>query len=371
MNKPKILILSVSHGAGHQRAAEALQKAFHEVESDTVVEVVDALAHCARWFSRYYSSYEIPLKYWPSLWGWIESVQYRSTSTGPDWLYGRGGQPLFQFIKTWDPDIVIATEVGVCELAALFKRETHARFPLVGVCLMDLDQAWARPEVDLYPIAPGELAARLEEIGVPRSKILACGTPIDPSFGILQDRAMVRTRLEIDTDIPVLLILFGGTGYGKPRRILAELEKIKQPLEAVFITGRNQRLTEDVRSMCDGRPRTRVFGWVDNMHEWMAAADLLVSKPAGVTLFEAINSGLPFLAFDPLPGNERRNCQLIERWKVGYWVKQPDALAPCIEHLLSDPAERDRLRKNARILARPHAACEAAQAILKLLARPV
>ena len=72
---PKILILTVPHGASHQRASNALKTALLETQPEIRVEVVDALEHCTRWFRAYYNSYEIPLKYWPSLWQWIESLQ--------------------------------------------------------------------------------------------------------------------------------------------------------------------------------------------------------------------------------------------------------------------------------------------------------
>jgi processive 1,2-diacylglycerol beta-glucosyltransferase len=101
------------------------------------------------------------------------------------------------------------------------------------------------------------------------------------------------------------------------------------------------------------------------MPEWMAAADLALGKPGASTLVEAINSRLPLLAFDPLPGNERRACDLIEKWEVGYWIRQPAELAATLERLLAHPAELSRLRANARALARPQAAREAAKAILK------
>ncbi len=108
-----------------------------------------------------------------------------------------------------------------------------------------------------------------------------------------------------------------------------------------------------------------MLGWVSNMHEWLAAADLLVSKPGAMTVIEALNSALPLLAFDPLPGNERRACHLIEKWEVGYWVRRPADLASTIRRLLADPAELSRLRANARALAQPHAARDAAETILK------
>lgn len=365
MATPRILILTIPHGAAHQRVAAALSKALLELKPDATVEVVNALAQCARWFHAYYDSYEIPLKYWPGLWGWIESKQHSHTATGPGWLYRQGGRGLFRFMEQFEPDIVIATEVGTCELAAIHKREHHAGYFLVGATAgVDVDRPWAQPEVDLYPAMPGEIAAQLEDAGVPREKILPCGVPIDPAFGSLPERAEVRSRLTVGQGAPMVLVLFGGGGHGKPRQIVAELEKVASPFQAVFITGRNQRMEEELRRLLQNRPLFRVLGWVNNMHEWLAAADLLVSKPGGMTITEAINSGVPLLALDPLPGAEVRACDLIEKWGVGFWVRRTAELAPAVSRLLSNPRELEVMRERARALARPNAARDAAAAIL-------
>jgi processive 1,2-diacylglycerol beta-glucosyltransferase len=366
MRAPKILILTLSHGASHRRAASALQKSLATQRPEAVVEVVDALERCAGWFRAYYNSYEIPLKYWPSLWAWIESIQHQSESTGPGWLYRRGAQPLFQFIKSFDPDVVVATEVGICELVAMHKRAARARFTMVGLVLMDFNRAWVQPEVDLYPSVPGDMAQELETAGVASAKILPCGLPIDPIFASLPDRDSVRQKLGVTPEIPMLLMLFGGGGHGSPARILAELPRVKQPLQAVFVAGKNRALENELRRRCEGVPRYRVLGWVDNMHEWLRAADLLISKPGGSTLMEAAACSLPMLAFDPLPGNEVRTCARIEKWGVGVWVKRPLDLAPAIERLLTYPEELQQLRVKALEMARPGAASEAAEAILRL-----
>jgi processive 1,2-diacylglycerol beta-glucosyltransferase len=354
------------HGAAHQRASRALRAALEEIQPGIAVGVVDALSRCASWFRIYYNSYQIPLRYWPSLWGWIESVQHQSPSTGPGWLYRRGAQPLFRFIDDFAPDIVVATEVGLCEIASLHKRTSQARFRLAGLELMDFNRAWVQPEVDLFLCTHPDLAAELVTAGAPSSKIETPGQPIDPIFSRLPERAGVRARLGLASDTPVLLVLFGGAGFGKPGLILRELGKLERTLQVVVITGRNARMEKDARARCAGRPRSKVLGWVDNMHEWMLAADLMVSKPGGATLAEGFACGLPMLAIDPLPGNEQRTCQWIEKWGGGVWIKSPSELAPTIERLLARPEELQSLRTRAHALARPRAAYDAAEAILEL-----
>jgi len=366
--QPKILILTITHGEAHRRMANALRQALVEIQPELTVEVVDALKHCTAWFRLYYNSYLVPLRYWPSLWRQIENLQHRSAATSPGWLYRQGGRRLFHFIKAFNPDLIVTTEVGLCELAAMLKRETGARFRLVGLITgVDADRAWAQAEVDLYPVAPGDVVEMLQAEGVPRTKILPCGMPIDLQFSSLPERITARAHLKIDPDMPMLLVLFGGDGYDKPRhRILKGLERIQVPLQVVFIAGRNQALEHELRGLYQSNPRYTVLGWVDNMPEWMSAADLLLSKPGGGTVIEAVACGLPLLAFDPLPGGEERDCVWIEKQQVGRWIKRPEDIAPTIERLLSNPDEIQRLRENARAKGRPRAAFDAAEAILKL-----
>jgi processive 1,2-diacylglycerol beta-glucosyltransferase len=366
MKPPKVLILTVSHGASHWRVARALRQAFVALRPELTVEVVDGLAHCTCWFRAYYNSYLIPLKYWPALWGWIESLQHGASASGPIGLYRRGAQPFFRFLEALHPDIVIATEMGMCELAALLKRQGGADSYLVGAPTdVEPDLPWAQPEVDLFIAMPGEGVRALAAAGVPASKIIPCGVPIDPSFNSLPGRDMAKQRLNLQPHVTLLLVLFGGAGFGSARRIIPELLKVRGPHKVVCIAGGNPRLEQELRRRCAGDPRFRVLGWVDNMHEWMAAADLLLSKPGASTFIEALCSGLPFLAFEPLPGNERRACDLIEKWQVGTWVRRQENLAPTVARLLSHRAELEVLRKNALSKARPRAACDTALAILK------
>ena len=363
----RILILTVSHGAAHRRVAEALRKALVELDPTLTVQVEDVLTHVTRWFRAYYNSYEIPLRYCPALWGWIEGLQHEGSSTSPGWLYRLGAQPLFRFIDEFRPDVVVATETGVCEAAVLAKRSSGARWYLVGVDGIDVDRAWAQPEVDLYPVAPDPVATDLEAWGVPPEKIVPCGMPLDPAFLSQPDRSAARQHLGVAPDIPLLLVLFGGTGFGRPRAILRELAKVTRPFQAVLITGRNEHLWREAESAARGRGNCRVLGWVDNMHEWLTAADFVLNKPSGLALLEAMACGVPFLALDPLPGNERRHCELIERWGVGRWVRGHADLAPVVEQLLAEPESLNRMSERARSLSRPRAAYDAAEAILKLL----
>jgi len=365
---PRILILSMSHGAAHLRAAAALRKAFADLRPSVDVEVVDTLQHCTAWFRTYYNSYVIPLAVWPSLWRWIESRQFQSESTGPHWLYRRGAQPFFRFLRDSAADAVIATEVGTCELAALYKREAHANFPLVAVELMDFNRAWVQPEVDLFLTTHPDLAAELVSSGAPASKVVTTGQPIHPAFASLPSRAVAREKLGVKADAIQILVSLGSQGLGVPERILKEILEVRADLEVVLLAGRNRRVEKRLREHCAHLPQVRVLGWIDNVQEWMVASDLMISKPGGGTLNEGIACGLPMLAFNPLPGNEERTCRWIEKWGAGIWIKKPGDIAPILTSLLTDRLQLEGLRNRVRALARPHSARDGALAVMRLLA---
>jgi processive 1,2-diacylglycerol beta-glucosyltransferase len=363
----RILILSVPNGAAHQRAAVALEKALTSLNPSIRAEVVDAIAHCTAWFRAYYGSYVIPLYLWPGLWGWIESKQYQGESTGPGWLYRRGAQPLFRFFREATPDAVIATEVGALELAALYKREAKARFRLVGVELMDFNRAWIQPEVDLLLATNEDMAAELVSAGAPASKVVVTGQPVDPVFASLPSRAAAREKLGLRNQAVQILVTLGSQGFGKPELILNEILKVPRPLEVTIIAGRNRQVETRLRKRYQGVPQVRVLGWVDNMQEWMAASDLMISKPGGATLNEGFACGLPLLAFNPFPGNEERTCRWMERRGAGIWIKKPEDLVPSLTNLLTHPGQLDALRARVREFGHPNSARNSALAVMKLL----
>ena len=366
--QPRILILTVHHGSSHVRVARALEQALLQLRPNLNVEVVDALAQCAKWFQAYYNSFEFPLKYWPGLWEYIENHQHQGASTSPHWLYRWGARGLFRFMEAFAPDVVIATEVGLGEFAILHKRQSKAPYFLVATCTLDFDRPWAQPEVDLFITSPGEIAAQAKNAGVPPEKILECGMVVDPAFSSCPDKATARARLGLERDLPVLLVNFGGTGSRKPRQVLSELHKIQRPVQLVFISRGDDDLRKELLRLSQGMPHTRVLTWVDNMQEWMAAADLLISRAGVGIVAEALISRLPMLVFDAPPGNERRISELIEKkWQTGFWVKRPADLAARINHLLREKEELERLRSNAGRQAHPHAARDAAEAIGRVL----
>jgi processive 1,2-diacylglycerol beta-glucosyltransferase len=220
--------------------------------------------------------------------------------------------------------------------------------------------------VDLYCVAAEETKARLIARGASPETVLATGIPVSARFAEPVDAAGVRKRLGLRDDQPVLLVLSGGFGMGPVAEILAALDKVEQGFQSVVVAGRNQELRRDLASQDRSHP-THVLGFVSNMHELMAVADLVISKPGGLTSSEALAMGKPLFILNPIPGQEAANSDFLLERGAACKVNRVEDLPFRIGQLLGSKKLSD-IGKAARRLGRPLAAqaiCEAVAARVK------
>ena len=131
--------------------------------------------------------------------------------------------------------------------------------------------------------------------------------------------------------------------------------------QLVVIAGRNGRLRARLASQTWPLP-VRVEGFVRNMHEWMRATDLLVTKAGPSTISEALVMGLPMVLSGALPGQERPNVDYVVRAGAGVWAPTPGRAASAVRELLAPGSvQLAQMAARGRALARPDAAKRVAE----------
>jgi len=122
----------------------------------------------------------------------------------------------------------------------------------------------------------------------------------------------------------------------------------------MVITGKNESLYRELLAS-RFRNEVHIVGYVDNVETYMAAADLLVTKPGGVTCAEALAIGLPMAVVSPIPGQEFRNASFLVEQQAAVQFDM-SFLAPKLADLMVDELRLSCMSRLAKRLARPLAA---------------
>jgi processive 1,2-diacylglycerol beta-glucosyltransferase len=370
---PFLLVLSATYGGGHQRVAEVLQAAWRERLPRARVEVLD-------FFERFVNPalnrltrtlYVQSVRHAPRLWGafYDATGQIRPDSPTQRLINRLGKRRLLAYLEEHGPDLVVHVHPTPAGSMSELKAEGQAAQPS-GVVITDyaIHSQWIHPHVDLYCVASEEVAAGLVDRGIPPERIRVTGIPVDPRFAGPLDRASVAARLGLDPARTTVLVMAGAYamlgGVVEVHRVLLSLP---QRVQCVFICGRDAALVERLRQRSRRRPDVHVHGFVDNVHEWMAASDLLITKAGGITVSEALVRELPMVIYRPIPGQEEWNTRMLATAGAAQVARGPEELRRLLERLLQDPAALEGMRRAARRIRRPHAAREAADVLLQLL----
>jgi len=367
MTGPKrIGILTLSVGSGHVRAAEVIQRALLDGGDNVEVRTLDAVALARPWFRWVYvESYWWMLRYAPGLWRRLFERRQRKAhrATAPRWVFRRGCVEVLRQLKAFAPHLVIATEIGAAEIAALGKREGCFNSPILAVQTdFQTEPPWVQREIDVYGVGSEEAKAQLIGWGVSPHRIVFCGIPIDPAFGLVFDQAEVRRALGLDPRRPVILVMGGGMGPAPLDEIIQSLEGCGLPLQVLAVSGRDRAVKARLEGL---RARIaldlHILGWSNNIPELMSAADLLITKPGGVTIAEALAVGVPLLLTHPIPGPEERHVRYLERNGVAVQARSLAEIPQLAYQLLSSPEKLAERARRAHELARPDAAHAIAQ----------
>jgi processive 1,2-diacylglycerol beta-glucosyltransferase len=228
---------------------------------------------------------------------------------------------------------------------------------------------WITQPCEHYFTATEEAALYLQCMGVPAADLSVTGIPVHPVFAEPKDRAACLARQQLVGDRPVVLLLAGGHGVGPLENLYRAVLEVEVPLEVVVVTGRNARARQLLEAIPPPRRHRRlVLGYTSQMDELMAVADLVVTKPGGLTTSESLARGAPLAIVQPVPGQEERNSDFLLENGAAIKVNHLPTLAHKLTALLRDPGRLAQVKAGARRLGRPRAAFDVVERSLAVLA---
>jgi processive 1,2-diacylglycerol beta-glucosyltransferase len=282
---------------------------------------------------------------------------------------------LLRKMRAFDPDIAICTHFLP---AALLNRERrkgrcHALIFTV-VTDFEVHGMWLASPSDHYFVATGEAEAHLEALGIAPSAITVSGIPTHPVFVEEKDRDAMRRKHGWREDLPAILVSAGGFGAGNAERMVESLMDAKLPAQVIAVCGKSAGLKSSIEKIAARRkgrdlPVLRTVGFTTDMDELMAAADLMIGKPGGLTTSESLIKGLGWVVVNPIPGQEEKNAIYLLEQGVGVWSDNLHTLGYKVRSLLEQPGRLAAMRKNALRAARPDAGAVIAGYVIGELAR--
>lgn len=369
----RILILHARAGAGHKRAAEALEKAFRAVDPCTRVHALDTMVFASKLFQRTYAqTYDTMVRKAPRFWGMLywgleRRGVHKGTAPARMQVDRFNLLRLVKAVERFRPAALVCTHFLPMSPLSILARKGELGAPLYCVVTdFGAHPFWVFPGVTRYFVASPEGREDLAEWGVPWETVSVTGIPVDPRFAVKTPKRAARAALGLDPERPVVLVMGGGGGVGPIFEMAEKLLILPAAPQVVAIAGHNQRMLERLKGLAQRYPRQmRAIGYTNEVDRWLDAADVNVSKAGGLTCSESLAKEVPMVLIRPTPGQEDRNSQALTTAGAALRAHTIDHVAEAVDHILSDAGLRESMRQACRYLGKPNAGFDIARRVLR------
>ena len=346
----KIAILSAATGGGHLRAAHAVEEYLRANAPEVDVRVIDALKSISPILDKTIcDGYHFLATKTPRVFGKL--YQKTNEETALSQLVPKFNslfaQRLWPVLAEFGPDVILTTHPFVTEMVSNLKQR-GLRAPLV--CIMTdygPHRSWIAPAVDAYVVSSEDMVPELEYFGVPRGKIYPYGIPVRGVFFRRNDKEALLRALSLDPALPTVLMMAGSFGVSHIMQIYREITQLPERFQMIVITGRNQKLYEAFQLETPRSPKqTLLVYFTDEVEKYMHASDLIITKPGGLTVSEALACNIPLAVFDAIPGQEEDNANFLLQHEMAVKLAKGGNCGPVIERLLADHEELRKMRES-------------------------
>ena len=373
----KILITYAYAGVGHKKAAMAIEKALAG-RSGIEVKNIDVLDYTNAFFKLSYPSvYLFLINKTPTFWGLF---YYLLDSRAVDFfmapvrrlLHRINSKKFVEFIKNENPDVVVSTHFLPSEIISGLKDKGEFKGKLVTVVTDFISHSfWMARSSDYFTGAIQRTKKDLLSRGVPEEKIKIFGIPCDPVFSISKGRDVLIKQLGVEPGLFNVLIMSGGFGTGPMKEIITEIDNMepetRDKMQLIAICGKNEALLQELNKIAPGlKVKIKAFGYMNNVDEFMEISDIIVTKPGGLTISEALSKTLPMILVQPVLGQETRNCKILTGYGTAVNARDIKEVCKFIKEFAVYPERLIGTRTRIGLLRYPDAAKDIADFIVML-----
>lgn len=362
-------------GAGHRSAARSLAEALQGLAHVTMLNLLDDYAPFP--WNTMSTAYGPWVNYTP--WFWRLLYQFGASQDRITFLERVNYRFVYRYVAppllAAEPDLVFTVHPLQITIPLRILRSAGRRTLFVTVVTDPVSPplAWFRPDVDLCVVATPPAQEVALASGLDPGKVRVLGLPVRRAFGAAAERPKPEARagLGLQPDRPLILLAGGGVGIGRllvqAKAIAGQLAADGVPAQLAIVSGRNEPLRRRLNAQAWPVP-VIVLGFVEEMADWLAAADVLITKAGPGTLAEAACAGVPVIITGFVPGQETGNVAWFAQHHAGVYEPNPARAAALVAGWLKpgNPALGE-MAKRTRALAQPEASAQIVEAALGLL----
>ncbi|HBC95189.1 MAG TPA: UDP-N-acetylglucosamine--LPS N-acetylglucosamine transferase [Clostridium sp.] len=369
----KVLILSISAGGGHGTAAEALKDYIVLRAPQSEIQIIDTLKYINPIIDKVViGGYLKSLKVYPDLYGKLytySEYDYKITSVISSRLIEAMTCKLLPLINDFNPDILISTHSFSAEMLSVLKSKYNMTIPCMCI-ITDYypHNSWLHPYLDAYVVSNKDMIDKMVSKNIPEDTIYSLGIPVKPEFSINYCKEDILKGLHLSPSKFTILIMGGSLGMGKILNIYKQLNKVTADIQIIIITGKNKKLYSELFKIKENSLKnTIIIGFTQHVNKYMQASNLLLTKPGGLTITEALISKIPIGLLSPIPGQEEKNAEFLLKHNLAVDLTDIEKFKKNIEDLLNSKDILNTMSENCYKFSKPYASSDIFNLIDKLI----
>ncbi len=342
--QPKVLFLEIAAGGGHLSITTAIVEALTENNPNIIPSRLDFNS------SLFGKGYESIVRNYPQ----VFNLFFKATDNRHAKNILSKSSRLFtsaylkKAIQIHQPQVIVSnTLFGITEIPQVLK-SIKKKIPFL-VFVPDPftpHSVFYQPHADLTMVASLTAYQRGLKAGLSPDKLVITGHPIRQQFFQPISHSKTRSQVDLQPNLPTFVLGGSGAGVEKTEQILNHLSQLKTPTcQIIILCGNDQELCNHLKTQTfPRRMRLTILPRVDNVADYIHAADFVVAKAGPNILLETLAAGKPFIVAHHIRGQENGNVDFIRSTQSGFVEENPEECANLIANILRNP---DILNKTA------------------------
>jgi processive 1,2-diacylglycerol beta-glucosyltransferase len=347
----KVLIFTAATGGGHNEAASSLEKEF--IKNGYEVKKVDILKEINKMLDILISdSYRILASKLPKFYGSLYEISNKEITnkfiTKSFTKIAR--QKVFHIILEENPNLIIGTHAFTVSVIGYLKANKLINIPFISVVTdYEAHQTYIDNNVDAYITGSIHTSKTLEKYGIERDRIYPYGIPIKREFfSSFNTEEFKKEHFQI-------LLMAGSLGLKNIKKALKSIITLQRNFNIVVVCGNNNELKKSIeKTYVDliNNGKITLYGFTKEIPYLMETSNVIITKPGGLTVSEAIAKKLPMIVPYYIPGQEKENLDFLVKQDVAIYVNEESNISKIIERIMDNPEILESMKSNMTKLAK-------------------